>query len=109
MNRKSILREKVRNTRKNKGEGIVSYLTRVWLVKDELATDTEKLEDDKLVKTTLNGFSKQWDVFVQVINGQDTLPSRDHLWTDFTQEEHTISLASVKCKSQQIRVVYVIA
>jgi len=38
MNRKLILREKLRSTPMNKGEDIVSYFTGFTLVKDELAT-----------------------------------------------------------------------
>lgn len=61
----------------NKGEDVTCYLTRLRLVKDELAIVGDKPDDDELVRIALNGFSKQWDVFVQVINGRDTLPSWD--------------------------------
>lgn len=70
INRKLILKEKLRNTRQNKGEGVVSYITRIKLVKDELEVVEEKIDEDELMRTTLNGFPKQWNVFVQVINGR---------------------------------------
>lgn len=48
-------------------------------------------------------------MFIQVINGCDTLFSQDHLWSDFTQEEIRQSLISgnrnvktQKCKDDEI-------
>jgi len=47
----------------------VSHFTRIRAVRDELATVGDKSDDDELLRTALNKFSKQWDVFAQVING----------------------------------------
>jgi hypothetical protein len=68
-NRKMILREKLKNTRMNQGEDVTSYLTRPKLVKDELAVVGDSPSDDELVRIALNGFTKQWGVFVQVVSG----------------------------------------
>ena len=80
------------------------YLTRLRLVKDELASIGDSLSDDKLVRIALNGFTKKWSVFVQVVSGQDTLPSWDRLWSDFTQEEFRLSLVNGANKSQKSEV-----
>lgn len=48
-NKKLILKEKLRNTWTNKGVDVVSYLTRLRLVKDELVVVGDKLNDDELV------------------------------------------------------------
>lgn len=93
-NWKLILGEKLMNTRMNKGEDVTSYLTILRLVKDELVAIGDKPSDDELVRIALNGFSKQWDVFVQVVNGRYTLPSWDQLWSNFTQEELRLSLVN---------------
>jgi hypothetical protein len=53
----------------NKGEDVTSYLTKLRLVQDELAAVGDSPSDDELVRIALNGFTKQWDVFVQVISG----------------------------------------
>lgn len=45
--------------------------------------------------TTLNGFSKEWHTFVQVIFGRDTLLGWECLWNDFTQEKLRLSFAEV--------------
>ena len=42
----------------NYGEDITSYLTRIRLVKDELAVVGDSLGVDELVRIALNGFSK---------------------------------------------------
>jgi hypothetical protein len=39
------------------------------------------------VKTTLNGFSKQWVVFVEGIVAREKLPNFERIWDDFVQEE----------------------
>lgn len=70
-NKKLILRENQRNTNMNKWESVVIYLTKVRATRDELVAVSDKPFDDDLVRITLNGFSKQWDVFIQVINGRD--------------------------------------
>ena len=41
-----------------KGESMLSYLTRISQVRDELATVEEVVPDSELVRTTLNGVSK---------------------------------------------------
>jgi hypothetical protein len=46
-----------------KGEGVVSYLTRITQIMDELAAVGEKTKYYELVCVALNGFSKTWDVF----------------------------------------------
>ncbi|KAH9322750.1 hypothetical protein KI387_017389 [Taxus chinensis] len=53
-NRKLILKEKLRNTRMNKGEDVTSYLTRLRLVKDELAAVGDKPSDDELEELRLS-------------------------------------------------------
>ena len=40
-----------------------------------------------IVRTTLNGVSKTWHMFVQAIVGRERLPDWDRLWDDFVQEE----------------------
>ena len=39
------------------------------------------------MRTTLNGVSKPWAVFVEAIVARESLPSWDRLWYDFVQED----------------------
>ena len=48
-NKKLIIMEKLRNTRMNDGEDIVSYLTRLRLIIYELVVVGNKLDDCKLI------------------------------------------------------------
>ena len=45
------------------------------------------MSDRELVLSTLNNLPKHWDSFIQSIDGRESLPTFDHLWTDCTQEE----------------------
>jgi hypothetical protein len=39
------------------------------------------------VRIALNGFTKDWEVFVKCVVGREHLPDWSRLWDDFTQEE----------------------
>jgi hypothetical protein len=62
--KKMLLKEKLRSTKMAKGESVVTYLTKFTQIKDELAVVGEAMDETKLVKKALNGFTKQWEVFV---------------------------------------------
>jgi hypothetical protein len=56
-------------------------------VKDELAAVGEVIPDSELVRIALEGFTKEWEVFVKCVVGREKLPDWSRLWDDFTQEE----------------------
>ena len=76
----------------NKGEDVTTYLTRIRCVREELTVVGEKPADDELVRITLNGFTKEWCTFVQVVSGHDKLLDWDCLWSDFTLKELRLNL-----------------
>jgi hypothetical protein len=86
-NRKMVLREKLKSIKMTKAENVVTYLTRLTQVRDELGAVGEAIADSDLVRTTLNGVSKQWAVFVEGIVAREKLPGWERLWDDFVQEE----------------------
>ena len=53
-----VLREKLKIIKMAKAEGVISYLTRISQVRDELAALGEVVPGSKLVQTALNGVSK---------------------------------------------------
>lgn len=50
-----------------------SYLRKITHVRDELAALGETILDNQLVRTTLSGFTKKWDGFI------DGIVAREHL------------------------------
>lgn len=56
---KMILREKLKSTKQNRGENVVSYFTHIRTVKDELVAIGENVEVEELSRTTLNRFLRQ--------------------------------------------------
>jgi hypothetical protein len=86
-NRKMALKAKLNDTKMGKEESASSYLTRVAQVKDELAAVGEVITDSELVRIALNGFTKEWEVFVKCVVGHEHLLGWSRLWDDFTQEE----------------------
>jgi hypothetical protein len=85
--RKMMLREKLRSTKMARGDTVATYLTKFTQIRDELVAVGEAVNETELVRIALNGFTKQWDVFVQGVVAQEKLPDWERLWDDFTQEE----------------------
>jgi hypothetical protein len=52
-------------------------------VRDELGAIGEAIADSEIVRTTLNGVSKQWAIFVEGIVARENLPKWERLWDDF--------------------------
>jgi hypothetical protein len=86
-NWKMVLREKLKSIKMTKTENVVTYLTKISQVRDELGAFGEVVANSELVRTTLNGVPKQWVVFVEGIVARENLPNWDRLWDDFIQEE----------------------
>jgi hypothetical protein len=78
-NRKMVLREKLKSIKMTKAENVVTYLTILTKVRDELGAVGEAIVDNQLVRTTLNGFSKQWDVFVEGIVSREKLQKEEEV------------------------------
>ena len=53
-----VLREKLKNIKMVKGEVMLTYLTRMSQVKDELAVVGEIVAGPELVRTAINGVTK---------------------------------------------------
>jgi hypothetical protein len=71
----------------SKTDTMVSYLTRITELKDQLATIGTMVEDQELVSIALKGLVPSWMPFVQGVCAQDTLPKFPKLWVDLVQEE----------------------
>jgi DNA gyrase/topoisomerase IV subunit A len=82
-NRKMVLREKLKSIKMTKAENVITYLTRLTQVRDELGVVGEAIVDSELVRTALNKVSKQWVVFVEGIIAREKLPNWKRLWDDF--------------------------
>ena len=82
-----VLREKLKSIKMAKGEVVISYLTRISQVRDELATVGEVVPNAELVQTALNGVSNPWAVFVEALVARENLHTWDGICDDFVQEE----------------------
>ena len=70
----------------NKGENMTTYFTRITQVRDELGAIREVIESAELVRTTLDGVTKPWVVFVELVVARENMSSL-RLWDDFIQDE----------------------
>jgi arsenate reductase-like glutaredoxin family protein len=67
INRKMILRNKLRSIVMTKSDRVTSYLRKITQIRDQLAAVGEKAEDAELMNMALNGFPTSWEPFVKGI------------------------------------------
>jgi hypothetical protein len=87
INRKMILRNKLRSIVMTRSDTVTSYLMKITQIRDQLAAVGEKVEDAELVNMALNGFPASWEPFVKGICARENLPDFERLWDDCIQEE----------------------
>jgi hypothetical protein len=69
-----LLREMKKNKKMENGELVVTCLTKFTWIRDEMEVVGEVVDEIELVRTTLNGFMKKWEVFVSGVVSWDKLP-----------------------------------
>jgi hypothetical protein len=74
-NRKMALREKLKSMKMTKAGNVVTYLTRLTQVRDELGVAGEAIADSELVRTALNGVNKQRVFLLRALWLGRTFPS----------------------------------
>jgi hypothetical protein len=82
MNRKMVLRNKLRYMQMSIFGNFTNYFMMITLVCDELAFIGEKLDDIELVNVALNGFTKSWEPFFKGFCTREKLPDWQRLWDD---------------------------
>ena len=82
-----VLREKLKSVKMVKGEVVMTYLTRISQVRDELAVVGVVVPSVELARTALNEVSQPWVVFVEALVARENLPTWDRMCDDFVQEE----------------------
>ena len=70
-----------------KGEPIDTFLGGLNEIRDQLTAIGAALDQELMVRTTLNAISEDWEVFVQSILGRGTLLPWDEMWAALREEE----------------------
>ena len=85
------------------------FLFRFQSIRDQLTATGAKVEDDVIVRTSLNAVTDEWETFVQSILGRADLPDWDSLWSilhqeelrRFTKRQHNSGLSKVKKEDEE--------
>ena len=85
------LRAQLKSTKMNKGETIQEYFTRVSQLKEQLEAIEDKNHEIELVMTALNGLTRPWDSFIQIICARKESLQFDVLWEECVQEEARVA------------------
>lgn len=70
-----------------KGQLIDTFLKELNEIRDQLTAIGATLDQELMVRTTLNVVSEDWEVFVQSILGKGTLLPWDEMWVGLHREE----------------------
>jgi hypothetical protein len=54
---------------------------------EQLEAIVDTLDEDRLIMTTLNGLTRPWDAFIQIICARKEKLHFDSLWEECVQEE----------------------
>lgn len=87
LNRKMVLKNKLRDCRMTRFYNVTSYLMRITQIRDQLAAIGEKVTEAELVNVALNGFTKPWKPFVKGICARKHIPDWQRLWDYCIQED----------------------
>ena len=79
LNRKMVLKNKLRDCRMNKFDNVTSHLMRIMQICDHLIVVGDNILDEKLVNVALNEFTKSWEPFVKGICARENIPNWQRL------------------------------
>jgi hypothetical protein len=91
INQKMNLRTELKSTRRQKGETIHEYFSRISQFKEKLEEIGDTLDEDEFTMTTLNGLTRPWDAFIQTICAIKEKLNFDSLWEECVQEEARVA------------------
>jgi hypothetical protein len=91
INRKMNLRTQLKKTRMQKGETIQEYFSRISEFKEQLEVIGDTIDEDKLIMMALNGLTRPWDAFIQMICARMEKLKFDSLWEERIQEETRVA------------------
>jgi hypothetical protein len=81
------LRGFTQSTKMKKSDTVATFFMKISEIKEQLGAIGEIMSDRELVLSILNNIPKHWEPFLLRISGRENLPTFDHLWTNFIQEE----------------------
>jgi hypothetical protein len=91
INRKMNLRTRLKNTRMQRGESIQEYFSRISQFKEQLKAIEDAIDKDELIMMALNGLTRPWDAFIQMICAKMEKLKFDGLWEECIQKETRVA------------------
>ena len=76
------LRAQLKSTKMSHGESIQDYFTRVSHIKEKLEAIGDNLDEYELVMTALNGLTRPWESFIQMMCARKEILNFDVVWED---------------------------
>jgi hypothetical protein len=83
MSRRMLLTNNLNVSRMAKGESVFSYIEKIKEIRESLHDVGDKISNERMVPITLNGFSNDYEMFVNNVSSRETIPSFDNLYKIF--------------------------
>ena len=84
---KRALKNKLRNLKMEKDEIVAPFFTKIFQVRDQLASIRVVVDKYYPLQTSINRLPSSWESFLAAINGREVEPNFERLWHDYLQEE----------------------
>ena len=91
INQKMNLRAQLKSTNMSKSEPIHEYFTGVSQFKEQLEAIEDKIDENELVMTALNGLTRPWDSYIQTISARKESLQFEILRKECVQEEARVA------------------
>ena len=88
---KMNLRAQLKSTKMSHGESIQDYFIRVSQIKEQLEAIGDKLDEYEMVMTALNGLTRPWESFIQMMCAKKESMMFEVVWEDCIQEETRVA------------------
>ena len=98
INNKMNLRAQLKSTKMSHGESIQDYFTRVSQIKEQLEPIGYNPDEDEMVMNSLNGLTRPWEYFIQMMCAKKESMKFDVVWEDCIQEETTVEIREALLK-----------
>ena len=88
--RKMNQRSQLKSIKMSHGESIQDYFMKVSQIKEQLEAIGDKIDEDEMVMTVLNGLTRPWESFIQMMCARKESMKFDMVWEDCIQEDRRL-------------------
>ena len=91
ISQKMSLRNSFKNMKMTKGESVHDYFSIIHQIKEQIEAIGENVDSEELAITAMNGLTRPWDAFIQIVCGRKEKSKFEDVWEECIQEEGRVA------------------